>query len=290
MSVTQFFEDLGERVRSDWSQHDFAASALPDIACVALAAAPPSAYVTPDELVEWVAHATALPRQPNLSTTFGQPPLTVFYDERFYIEALFWTTATTAIHEHGFSGAFHVLAGSSLQSRYQFVERERPCDQLLLGELTLWDVKILKRGDIEPIVGGSALIHSVFHLDAPSVTVVVRTHIDDKRRPQYRYLKPYVAIDPQFEDPLTTRRVQILGLLQKLSSPRYAAFAAAALEKADLWGTFRILERLRQHAGFMQLPYDQFLATAERRHGDRARQIDAAIAEEDRVARLHARR
>jgi hypothetical protein len=35
------------------------------------------------------------------------------------IEALFWVDGTTSIHQHSFSGAFQVLAGKSIHSRYR---------------------------------------------------------------------------------------------------------------------------------------------------------------------------
>src|SRR5213075_397838 len=71
------------------------------------------------DIVRWTLSADRLPKQ-NLEATFGNPPLTLYTCGGFYIQALFWLDGTTSIHDHAFSGAFTVLAGSSIHSRFEF--------------------------------------------------------------------------------------------------------------------------------------------------------------------------
>jgi len=75
--------------------------------------------------------------QKNLDATFGQPPITLFHHDRFYIEALFWLSSTTSIHQHAFAGAFSVLAGSSVQARYRFEPRTGVERRLRFGHVSL---------------------------------------------------------------------------------------------------------------------------------------------------------
>jgi hypothetical protein len=86
--------------------------------------------------------------------------LTVYSAEEFRIEPLFWLHALPSIHQHGFSGAFHVMHGNTLQAGWQFHQRD-----------------VL---------------------------------------PQYTYLPPSVAFDPEAQRPSSVRHEQLLLMLMKL--------------------------------------------------------------------------
>lgn len=106
------------------------------------------------------------------------------------MEANFWMNATPAIHGHGFSGAFYVLDGSSIHTKYTFTESHRENDYLRAGELDRTILEILKPGDTRSIRNGRKGIHSLFHLVRPSVTLVIRSHIDHQSLPQFTYAPP----------------------------------------------------------------------------------------------------
>ncbi len=239
-----FFHHLGLGIQQRWRRVDLDARAFPDIAGTALADRPPSSHVNPLDVVRWVHEAPLLPRQPNLAIDFGQPPVTVFDSEDFYIQVLFWLDGTTAIHQHAFSGAFHVMAGSSLQSTYRFAPEGRYSDHLLLGNLSLQQVELLAKGDVRPILSGTGLVHSLFHLDRPSVSVVVRTHADPFAGPQYSYTRAGLAFDPYADSPSLKRKLQTLELLLQLCHPELDDIARASIESADAYLAFRLLKHL----------------------------------------------
>jgi hypothetical protein len=141
-----YFQRLGDAVLERWQQRDLAPAAFAEIAATALAAAPPAHHVTPDEITRWVMTADELGPQKNLEATFGQPPVTLYHHERFYIEALFWLSSTTVIHQHAFAGAFSVLSGSSVQARYDFRLRTQVERRLRFGDVALRDVRVLRAG------------------------------------------------------------------------------------------------------------------------------------------------
>src|SRR5580698_1434849 len=120
-SPLDFFRDIGLTILDRWRRADFDARAFPDVASGALHDRPPSAHVDAMDVVRWVHDAPLLVPQTDIAATFGQPPVNVFHCERFYIQVLFWLDGTTAIHQHAFSGAFHVMQGSSLESTYSFL-------------------------------------------------------------------------------------------------------------------------------------------------------------------------
>ena len=284
------FDQLGNIVRDEWRQAEFDSRKLPDIACRALDRSRLADCVTPDQIVDWVAETPVLPPQGDLASTFGQPPLVVYRDPRFFIEVLFWTTGTTAIHQHGFAGAFTVLAGSSVQTEYRFEVHDRVNAHMLLGDLTLEQSSVLRRGDIQPIHPGDRLIHAVFHLETPSVTVVVRSHSDQESGVQYQYLRPHLAIDPFFTDPAMTRRLQILTLLDSLKSSRYGEIAGRILTRADCLETFEVLRRARRHCGSHGATFARLTDAARARHGSRIDRLLTVIGEAEREEILISRR
>jgi hypothetical protein len=196
------------------------------------------------DVIRWACQTPALVPQVDLDSKFGQPPITVFRCERFYVDVLFWVDGTTAVHQHGFSGAFHVMHGSSLESTYRFAPHRRYGPHFISGTLELVHVDLLVRGDVRPIVAGSPLIHSLFHLDRPSVSVVVRTPSDAFAGPQYSYSRAGLAFDPFAKFEATTRRAQILHLLYTIARPEFEEVARAAVQTADAFEAFSLLASL----------------------------------------------
>lgn len=284
------FHTLGTRIDADWCRANYDNRRLPEIATDALAALRIWDHLGYDDIMRWVATAQLLPFQGDLSSKFGQPPVTLWWHPRFQITALFWTTATTAIHEHRFSGAFAVLAGSSLQMRYRFALRERVSSQVLLGDLALHDVRLLRRGDIHPIYSGSELIHAVFHLDMPSVTIVVRTHADVEAGVQYQYLRPHLAYDSFYQDHHVTRRQQILDLAARLKSEQYESLAGEVLARVDFLETYYVLSKARQVFKEDEAPFTRMVERARDRHGSKVDMLIPVIEEMRREALLVSRR
>lgn len=238
--MNAYFSQLGHRVLQSWKETNFSLPAFPEIARSALQDHPPSDMV---DLNALVADFLLSDDQPNQSASgFGQPELIVFEHPRFYIQVLFWLDGTTDIHQHEFSGAFHVMEGSSIHSHFGFENRQSITAHFQLGDLVLRDTHLLETGDTIPITSGSTCIHSLFHLDTPSVTVVVRTQSDPGTGPQFTYLPPHVAVDPVQDDALTMRRKQLLDALERIGDPAYPQWVTSMVEELDFERGFFILQ------------------------------------------------
>ena len=142
----EYFNSLGVTLASEWASRNFDSEAFPDLAMRALERSRLCDHVTAEEIPEWAATVAWLPYQPNLNTRFGEPPITLFWHPKFYIEALHWTVGTPEIHRHTFSGAFAILEGSSIQSRYTFETEKRVSARMALGKLRLKEVRWLLKG------------------------------------------------------------------------------------------------------------------------------------------------
>ena len=194
--VNQFdqFTALGEQVETQYRRCNYNPADLPAIAAEALAQFDGGFTFDTAAIAAFFA-ATSIPQQPRLR--FSDLPVTVFRQREFYIEILIWTNSTTSVHQHGFSGAFKVLQGSSIHTTFEFQPQREISPDCILGAVIPQQTQYLAQGSIQEIAPGSeGLIHSLYHLAHPSLTLVVRSHGHKKHQPQYSYYRPCFAINP----------------------------------------------------------------------------------------------
>jgi hypothetical protein len=237
---TPFFR-LAARIDAAWARVGHEPRALAPIAAEALATLDPEVPTSFDALTAWLFEAPALPEQRSRDESFGQPPVTVYLDHRFFIELLFWHAGTTGIHQHAFSGAFRVMCGSSLHTVYDFTATRVIDPRLEVGALVLRRTEVLPAGSVRAILPGRAFIHAAFHLDSPSVTLVVRTHADGS--PELEYRPPGLALDPAARDDRTTKLLQLMRGLANGPPEVYRRRLGAALAGGDAYAGAQLLLR-----------------------------------------------
>ncbi len=289
LSCGRFFAELGQRTNGLWHSMGCDERVFHEAATRALLELPPQKHVRIWDAIAYGCLADPLPLQKDLDGKFGQPPLTVYWQDEFRIELLFWVHALPAIHQHSFSGAFHVLHGSSLHSIWDFDCRETITTRLLYGDLTLSSANVLNAGSTHGILGGNRFIHSTYHLDRPTVSVVVRTNHEQHHSPQYSYLPPTIAYDQPNEGPTTIRRLQFLNMLGGLGRfTELVDIVEQILEGADTYSAFQCL---MQAFKLLQEERDRnrVLTAALRRHGrlvEVLRPVLEAIDRRDRIISL----
>ena len=274
--MNSYFEKLGRTVLERWRKQNFSLEAFPELARIAIDEAPPSKNVGLEEMIHEFLVNDEQPFQSQ--SGFGQPELVAFNDPRFYIQILFWMEGTTEIHQHEFSGAFHVMQGSSVHSEFDFVGARSVTPHLRIGDLRMKQIELLESGRTVPITSGQECIHSLFHLDTPSVTVVVRTHHDPGTGPQYNYLPPHIAIDPIHTDALTMRRKQLLDVLETLDHPSYATRVREMVGSLDFERGFNTLLHAMDRLQVLD-EWEPVLATFQKRHGELAKGVPETLAE-----------
>jgi hypothetical protein len=284
MKAFLYFQGLGEHIESAWLKHHYAEAVFPHLVLDILGQRPPVGEVEVRDIVEWIFGSLQPFRQPNANELFGEPPIMLFQAPRFYIEALFWHSGTTAIHEHAFSGAFTVLAGSSVHSHWQFTRERTINSRMLCGRLDRISTEILRPGGIRPIHSGDRLIHQLFHLEVPSVTIVVRTYVDRHHLPQYLYLLPGLALDYEDRDATRTRRLILLDALAKGQLAGLRECSVKLIESCDLETTycaFSTLARRKVDGALMEELYH----LAYQHHGD-IMDLFRRVYEEERRTRI----
>lgn len=291
----QFFQDLGALVEQRWRDQNYDDEVFPEIAVEALAEVDPSKHVDPWDIIRWLNKTAQLPEQRDVDGTFGNPPITLFNGPRFYIDVYYWLDGTTTIHQHSFCGAFQVLLGSSLLSRYRFEEKRRINDHLMAGQIILNSVELLEQGDVRAILPGRQYIHSLFHLDRPSASIIIRTQQTLSGLPQYNYLKPYFAMDPFFKSAAIIKKVQSASLLLSMKHPDADDLIGELLSCSDFQTAFPVLELLYDHLTNNPLEkafglstgenrFDALLEIARHRHGEL---VDLILPVIDEVRRQH---
>lgn len=239
----QPFAELGALVENRWSDQNYNETLFPAIAAQALADSKLSDRVDPWEIIRWVHTTPDLPHQMDLEANFGDPPITLYSGPRFFIDVYFWLDGTTSIHQHSFSGAFEVLLGGSVHTRYRF-EKDREINQhFLTGKILADEVSLLERGDVREIVPGTQFMHSLFHLERPSATITVRNYKTFAAAVQFSYLKPYVAYDPFFTDATLKRRLQSVRLLLAMKHHDADRLIGDLVSTSDFQTAFGVMEQ-----------------------------------------------
>lgn len=274
----ELFRQLGEQLEERWCERNYNEEEFPALAAEALRSANLPEKVTAWDVLTWTMNQTVLPEQKDPRASFGDPPITLYTAPRFHVDVYFWFEGTTAIHQHAFCGAFQVLHGSSIHSWYEWSMRESVNTFTEVGDMTLKVCELLEVGDIQEIWAGKQYIHALFHLDQPSATIVVRTDKSPMYLPQYAYNKPFLAIDPFFEQIVTTKKMQSIAALLRANHPDADEKIAEVLEKSDFQTTYLILSQVHGMLGSSAIDqafglgrgnerFKRLLGVAEARHG-----------------------
>ena len=267
--MIQYFHDLGRQIEDRWRGLNYDEQQFPELVVEALQARPPVEHVQLSDIYDWVFDHGQGFQQPDRSELFGEPPVQLYESAHFYMEVLFWRTATTDIHQHGFSGAFYVLAGSSVHSHWSFETTKRISSSMCTGRMSLESTEILGTGDFKPIHSGDGLIHQLFHLEVPSVTLVIRTYREWDRLPQFSYRPPGLGVAHASPDPLMQQRLLFLDGMAQGDLDGLETYALRLVETADIKTIYYALDTLMRRRRLLS---DELLAQcfhkARERHGD----------------------
>lgn len=288
----EVFRKLGEEIENSWRDQNYSEELFPALAADALKHADLPSKVDAWDVIEWTLEQNELPRQKDVYAKFGNPPITLFTAPRFYIDIYFWLDGTTQIHQHSFCGAFQVLLGSSIHSWYGFERHEAINAFTEIGEMNLKLCELLEVGAVQEIRAGRQYIHSLFHLDQPSATVVVRTEKSPLFLPQFSYHKPFVAVDPFFEHETTIKKLQSIAAMIRVNHPETDRLVSQLLEKSDFQTTHQILSSVRGLLNASQLNelfnleksslrFESFMDIARRRHGEKVDVLSKVFAYAD---------
>lgn len=257
----EFFRRLGDDLTARWRARGNREEEFPAIAAATLREHNAPSHVRPAEILDWVLQADALPYQEPSEIDLA---LTLYWSERFAIYALFWVDGTTLIHDHDAWGAFQVLAGSSLHTTFSFDESERVTSCVALGELKLRKLETLRQGDVREVAVGRAFIHSLFHLDRPSVTIAIFTKSPPHYAALYAYLNSGFAYVARFKEKQLDRQLAALNVIEQTQPSSYEGAVARFVARSDPMYAFQAL--LQAHRRMDDEPFARVLEAAKPSH------------------------
>ncbi|MEN9575817.1 MAG: hypothetical protein RL514_3672 [Verrucomicrobiota bacterium] len=246
--VSDYFQTLGQTMASQLGDHPEPDSVFAAIATDVLSAvpAPPIDVLA---MADWAGQQDPLPKQVNFKSGFGQPPLVVFVAPGFYIEVLFWFPSRTGIHGHGFTGAFRVLNGCSVQVEYRFLEESAPEEGLRLGKLVAQGIEMVAPGKVCSILGRDDFIHCVAHLGNPSLTLVARTYGSKDLR-QFSFHRCGFALRAKYQQQTMERQAAVLAAVFKARPAAFRERLLAYLAATDCAACYAVLSELKSLLAF----------------------------------------
>lgn len=284
--IAQLVESLDEQ----WQARNYEEQNFCDLAVAALERARLCDALTMSDLVRWFNHERGPAPQTSLESSFGEPPLTLGATPRFFVEALFWLDGTTSIHQHRFSGAFMVLSGSSIHACYRFARTQRVNASTEIGTLGLEAVEFLRPGQVRPIRSGAGTIHSLFHLERPTLSIVLRTGQDQDAGPQLDYWPPCIARDPSLMDGRLKRQIQLFRTLGRVAAPDRFQLARELLQRSDFTSSLALLDAIVATDRNARSEIRELIAIVHARHPGIACDLAPVFAERKRMNYLVARR
>jgi hypothetical protein len=238
--VETYFSRLGRAFSSRWSAQGRTVEGLPEVAEKTLLEFEVPPGLTARSILAYASRCADLPDQwPN--DNFGEPPLILYHEDDFIIQALIWMKGSTAIHDHGFSGAFMVADGSSLHVKQDF-DRIGALgdDRLLFGRLLSRSPELLRPNCVQRIDPGRGFIHALFHLSVPTATIVIRD-VETFGVQQFTYLRPGLAYQQWWEDQRFTRRMQSLDSLRRTDPAAAWAVSSELVADSPCWEAFQVV-------------------------------------------------
>ncbi|MCF3648196.1 hypothetical protein [Synoicihabitans lomoniglobus] len=216
---------------------------FPELAAAALAEFPVPAGMGIAFMADWALGREELPEQVNFNSGFGEPPLVVYEEPRFYAEVLFWFHGRTAIHSHGFCGAFQVLAGYSMEAEFLYHPTPGSEPGIQLGELEPMALRLIAPGEITRILPEEAFIHTVMHMGSPSLTLVIR----NKGGPtQFDYALNGLRVNAYQHAQTYARQAEVLSAFHEANPDAFAARLLEFLGAGSAHRMARILKELEQ--------------------------------------------
>lgn len=265
-------QHLADLIHSRWSATSFDDGAFPPLAAEALRETALHSSISAADIVESL--ISPWHSSDHLSHHVCPQIVTLFSSTHFDVRGHFWVDEIGSPHQHGWSGAYQVIEGSSLEALFEFSQLARVRTSFRLGELRTRSIRMLNPGDTVAVEAGKRMLHALWHIDRPAVSVSVRARLQSDRTMDY--LRPGVAFDTLPRDIDWEMRGRCLDFLARTDTRAYQIQLERLARHADLPTTFFALRQ-----AFLE--YDPVgeavLDAARSRHGDLFRIVERSLAD-----------
>ncbi len=267
----RWLEDLRKRISSGVRSKRGRARPFSRLAAEALADLALHEIVDPEELLG------TLYTRGGISSGHRAAEIAPLYDgPRFTINVHLWVDSIAVPHSHNWDGAFQVISGTSLYSTYRFVPDQLDAPSFKVGRVSTIETSLARPGSVHEVSVGMDCIHSIFHIDRPSLSISVRGEIQDRPMTVWR---SGVAEQTDLSVPPIETRLKCLRVLAEIGPKVCDPWIAAMLKTVSLEELSLLLEEaLLKHSDGAEVrrlvraqrprlgpALDAVLATAEER-------------------------
>jgi hypothetical protein len=155
--------------------------------------------------------------------------------------------------------------------------------------LTWTSSELLTRGSVHQIRSGPQFVHALFHLDHPSVSVVVRNYHDEGAPTQLGYLPPGIGIEPLVE-PRLERALELYRMLVDIGRVRDAEqILGGIIKQPDLMAVYLAMATIGEGAEERAIG-QRIRERARKLHGAVIDRLADAIDREEEARRVKALR
>ncbi len=237
-------------LESSWSRANFPKLALESLNTLEFSK---SLKDIEQSVAEWLLESKEIPPQVNLFNSFGEPPVTIFNNGKFAVDIYFWRKNDTVIHSHAFRGAFKVIHGQSLHEEFQVSFLDAIDQEISFSKLSESKKTIMKTGSTQIINPGTELVHSVLHLDNPTITLCIRT-VEDVELDQWSHLKTGISYKIRNLQKETIKRVMFFEFLYSSNADEALVFLNKSLGKMKTSEQITLFEAISMNT--LGLDYD----------------------------------
>ena len=197
-------------------------------------------------IAQWLLQSEKIPDQVNLYNSFGEPPITLFNNEKFAIDLYFWRKNDTLIHSHAFRGAFRVLFGKSLHEEFSIKITDKVEKDLVCSQVSTRKIEVLNTGEVRTILPGMSLVHRILHLDDPTITLCLRT-VDDLELSQWHHLSTGISYEQRNMTQATIKRILYFQYMYYANAASAKIYLEQMLDQMDVSSQLSLYESLFQN-------------------------------------------
>jgi hypothetical protein len=176
-----------------------------------------------------IAKASMFRQSPELtfpSLGFSHHPLTLWSTESMSLDLYFWLPGETALHDHGFHGAFMPILGDYAQTTYDFIREFDIAKGIEAGRFIRHETQVLPTHKAEAIFHAPKFIHQVTH-ESHCVTICLRSRFGGVKLSDY--YRPGLKVSAQNTDSLNASEdLQRLSILNEFDPSSIPALVKAA--------------------------------------------------------------
>ncbi len=260
-TLNTVIKELYLSIHSEWMRMKYEPSGFPEAATIALKRCKLHENFNLNSLLE---HMVSKDHQAHRLGTHPAAAIPLIRSSYFNVYIHFWIDEVADLHSHQWGGAFTILDGEAIHSRYGFEESRFFHSDLRIGSMKYLGIERLLRGDVVKVEPGLNFVHGVAHIPRPSVSLSVRNSngLSDLKS-FYRHIGN-AAFSANSKDALLDNQLKVLLPLSISHEQLFLERVNNMLQSTDTLSGYKMLLKVQS----LNLEYSNLKALCKQWSGD----------------------